>query len=48
MPLKEADTEDLEEVYEELDRMLEEGEGTDGDAYAYVEIGHELHRRKEE
>lgn len=44
--IEEAETDDLERVHGELEEMLEEGEGTDGDAYAYVEIGNELSRRK--
>lgn len=46
--LEEAETEELERIHEELEEMLEEGEGTDGDAFVYVEIGNELMRRKEE
>lgn len=45
-PIEEVRTKELECVHEELEQMLEDGEGNDGDAYAYVEIGNELISRK--
>lgn len=47
MSLEEADTEEIKRIREEIGEMLDNDEGTDGDAFVYVELGHELMRRGE-
>jgi len=47
VPLEEAETEEIERIRGEIGEMLDNGEGTDGDAFVYVELGQELMRRGE-
>lgn len=47
VPIEDCEMSELERVAEELGEMLDNNEGTDGDALAYVEIENEISKRRE-